>query len=402
MRRRSARQCCCLAVIVGAAGALFAACVYAPTQVLIAIDTDIPSGVPLTLRAAVREGSPSGADGGFEHSWTRGTADGGLVLPGTFGVRPASGGARDACISVFVEAATPDGVIRRVLRGCFRPGQTQQWRAFLSVRCLGPSPACRTVPAALCTRQVLCEESAQTCGENGECVDPVTTTVPRSDAPTMDSVDAADIVMAPTCGPGRSCCLPSVPCSAGQVCTDGNVCRTCGVGLSCCSDGATCTAGRACGATGCESCGGDAQVCCAGSACNSGLVCQSGSCVSCGATGQPCCASSACQSGRVCDGNGVCRACGNRSELCCTGDRCSSGLNCTRAFMGIPICQCGQRGITCCGGTMCDPGLTCTTAFMGIPICQCGIEGTLCCGSTTCEAPLQCSTAFMGIPICVR
>lgn len=399
-------------------GGWSAACSSPATELMIHVDTDLPADPGLTLRAAVRASSASNFDGRWDHEWSTGAgADGGLSLPGSFAIVPRAGAGLQSAATLFLEVANAHTVVRRRLSAVFIPHRTGDVRVFLTARCAAAGLGCLLVPAAACTRQQLCEEAGQTCGDDGACAN--ATLGPDRDGGIDAAMDVAPADAGP-CGGG---------CPMGQVCTTLG-CRVCGPGANCCADGTICPNGNVCGTTGtCGACGAPGQACCAGGTCAANTACTAGmcpcghtgepccanasctttgtvcggnnTCVACGDVGQPCCASQACAVDRICTPSGSCSACGDRNQLCCTGNTCH-GLTCSTAFMGIPVCVCGGRGQLCCGtANTCDAGLTCDTSFMGIPICSCGRQNNLCCEpGDVCEASLRCNRAFMNIPIC--
>ncbi len=239
-----------LALFVSALG-----CVTDPTGVRLILDTDLPIDQPLTIRVFIRQGDVAidSTTSRPEQTWARGRGDGGITLPASFGIVPAADQARDGLTTVLVEGQSGGLLLRRLVRFRFVPNQTLTVRVFLTGRCALERAGCTTTTR--CTRQTFCEERAQTCGDDGECVDVTqtgigdggmrdvsTTDIATADLSRIDARDACvpdctvrgcgqsdgcgGVCMSGTCGPNETCALGTCVCATGfSRCGAAGTCR---------------------------------------------------------------------------------------------------------------------------------------------------------------------------------
>lgn len=354
--------------------ALLSSCISPATQVVFLIDTDIPVDVAGVLRVNVQWAGDS-APTVREYRWTRGAStmlfqqdggmDGGVLgitnFPTSFSVVPNT--ARpDRSFVANIELALENGIIlrRRVAR-TFITHARQTVDIFLASRCLDRAMGCHGQP---CTRQQLCEEQGQTCGESGECVTPEVLT--RTE---MDGGDAA-ARRPPECGRfGQGCCLFGTACQGQLFCDPNGLCARCPPGSEACCDG---EALRPDG----TSCGMPAQSCLGGGQCQGG-TCIPGGVLPNGTSCQR--ASNPCETDGVCT-DGVCTApqarpdgsvCSPTNDPClipgvCMGGMCNppqqrhDGTVCDRAMDACHtdgICMLGAcTGVRAVAdGTSCGP-----------------------------------------------
>lgn len=146
------------------------ACVRPATEVLCTVDTNIPSGTPITLRIAVTPVGASASTPQWRHTWQVGD-DGGISFPESFAVVPSEDHGIDEAVLLRVEAVTPTFTIRRRASFRFVSEQTLPLQIFLNAGCARHESGCADIPDADCTLQQLCEERDQTCNEEAQCVD---------------------------------------------------------------------------------------------------------------------------------------------------------------------------------------------------------------------------------------
>ena len=183
------------------AGFALVSCRTPATQVIVAIDSDAPQDRTLSIHAFVRNGNAtmSPIDGGS--NFVRSADGSGISLPASFGVVRASGSARDANVTLVIEAHLDDGgptmpalSFRRIARFAFEPGATTVVPIYLSVQCGQPATNCTSVPLDQCTAGIRCEESGLTCGDQGVCVQQVVQPTPFDGGlPAFDVVPPADV-----------------------------------------------------------------------------------------------------------------------------------------------------------------------------------------------------------------
>ncbi len=415
------------------AGIAIVACIGPPTEIVVALDTDVPlSRTMLIVATVARTAAPADAMADT-HVWRRGPVSDSIRLPGTFGIVPRADGPRDEAVTLTIDAqilplnpGEAAVTLRRVARLVFVPGTPTQVRIFLAFACATPSTDCTRTPLASCTVGARCEELDMTCGDEGRCVSRDVRTMPvdagRVDAAVMDgaTTDASDVVesdhhgidtaCSPNCA-GRSCggdgCGGSCGgCSGGRNCngsgqcvcsgldcggscvdaqTDNGNCGSCGNactgGRSCSGGSCVCPGGRtSCGATCVDlqsdpsSCGSCGNVCAGGSP-----SCCSGRCANTSADNSNCGACGAvCASGTLCQ-SGSCGSCGNSGQPCC-GTTCNMWRYCS-AGTCLP---CGAQFALCCPtGTSCNgPLLSCQGGSCDI----CGTYNHVCCPGSTCPS----------------
>ena len=228
-----------------AAIAAQSACLLEPTEVIIAIGTDVPAVVPLAITARVSRGRIAGSDPAMQR-WQRASTDGGasvdggIQLPASFSVVPGSG-PRDGPVFVDLEADAGGVILRRRVSFQFVPRETLTLRVFLTTRCLALTTGCGPGPGP-CTVLRSCEEQSRTCGDQGECVDVPTSLSNDRDGSFGDTGP-------PACGTyGQACCAVGAQCSDPLACV-ANRCQRCtDPAESCCSgadlraNGAVCVA----------------------------------------------------------------------------------------------------------------------------------------------------------------
>ncbi|MEI8257997.1 MAG: hypothetical protein WCJ30_20160 [Deltaproteobacteria bacterium] len=328
-------------------------CTFEATEVLVQFNTDAPAdrrmvvtatiyGTDATRRPIVRSWERTDA----ARASTPGVDAGVVVFPASFAVVPGSG-PRDATVTLVLDAvlagrtATDPAVqFRRLVRFGFTSGRTTVLPVFLSVTCASPAPDCTTVTASRCTVSTRCEETGRTCGDHGQCVDPVVEPHPITPADLEAGVLGGDAtldthgqdVTTDTRGmdvlPGDTGpCLGGCPAPAhGTAMCLSDVCITsCATGFGNC-DGND--------ANGCESPLDTTTHCgTCGLVCPAAQLCMGGTCVPSCSGGTTLCGGS-CADVRTSSTN--CGACGN---VCASGMECLSG-GC------VPICT---GGSTLCG-----------------------------------------------------
>ncbi len=421
---RSAPQRPALVLAAGALAVLLASagCVYGATEVLVVLDTDVPSSRVMTLTVTVRA---PGSRNGQVRRWLRGDGvDGGIRMPGaSFAIIPRPGGPLDEAVTLVVDANVAPGAlgepalsIQRTVRFAFVPRREIVVRVFVAAVCGARATGCSTVPPDQCTNARLCDERGLTCGATGRCEDiNVTPTPMDAGSDIVDIRDITDIEDAPSCASGRTRCSGTcvdlsgdvancgacgVRCSGTQVCAMGVCGTSCAAGATNCSGACVntandpahcgacanvCAAGVPCVGGACTPCGGDGAPCCGGS-CSGSLSCVGGTCQcvpdctgrncggdpNCGQSCGNCTASQTCQSGqcvcvptcgtRQCGANGCGGSCGScaSNEYCDGSGRCRCGPDCAGR-------ECGPDG---CGGSCgsCGRGFACDAAGQ----CVCG------------------------------
>ncbi len=272
-----------------------ASCRFAPTEVLVVIDSDAPPSRVLTLRATVRTGTAIDGPGELR-SWTHGAGSAGIALPASFAIIPGASG-RDARISLVIDAELAPGApgeaalrFRRIAFFSLSPSVTHVLRVFLSVECGAPAVGC--VTAGTCTVGTLCEEQGRTCGDQGACVGREATLLPgdaglvfdagRRDVPAPPP-DVQDVAVDAIVDTGVDVACPAGQTRCGAVCVDlasdlahcgscTNACATAPNGAVQCNAGVcttVCNAGYndcdAVTANGCEANCGAGRACAAGS-----------------------------------------------------------------------------------------------------------------------------------------
>jgi hypothetical protein len=205
-----------------AVGVCLAGCRTPATQVMLALDTDVPAtrAMELTI-ASVRGVVPSSelpalfARRALSVVTLRRGPGGSITLPGSIGLLPA--GAGDVTpVTVWIRArveasaSAPETRIERVAVLPFVRGSAGEARVFLPIRCGDRAVGCTSAPDAECTVAVRCRERNATCGDDGACVP---TVVPVAFDGGVASVDASEPV------PTSSLRLLS-PMSGSDVTTD--------------------------------------------------------------------------------------------------------------------------------------------------------------------------------------
>lgn len=400
------------------ATSLGSACVYPPTSLLVLLDTDVPAERAMSVRVTAR--APNSTMGA-QRDWLFSTTTGQL-LPASFALVPRAGGALDETVTLEVEARVaplvlgdPPVVLRTGAQPRFVPHDPQTVRIFLSLQCASATVGCRSVSAADCTQQVLCEEQGQVCGEGGRCRTLVTNTTPfRPDAGGDSTTSDASST---SCGDGvcngrETCSSCSADCgrcaaSCGDgACNGGEDCGSCPRDCGACAPSC---GNRACdGGETCTSCPQDCRAC----PCPSGQSRCSGTCVdtatdrnNCGACATSCPASASCRSGACQCTNTSLRLCGARcvdlqndvANCGSCGNACASGQMCTQGrCSAVTGCRTANQNCAgdCCAGLNCGAtpyGYYCSTA-------PCGAQGQACCHSSRCNAGLTCGGSSN--PVC--
>lgn len=359
-----------------AALALAAGCETPATGVLVVVGTDLDPALPLVVTAHLSRGL-DGGDGRLAGPWTRvapdaEALDGGVTLPLSFGVVPGDNPV-DEPVSVLVEGAVGDVVLRRRASFAFVARRTSVLRVFLTQRCAEPATGC--VEPVRCTVQQRCEEQGLTCGNDGTCVD--------VRAPLSEDRDASfgDLPTGASCGAyGQACCLLGASCAGSNACVDG-VCRRCADPEQRCCDGpdlrpngascaptddpchvaGTCTDG-VCGAV--RNAPDDTPCGSAAGPCNQGPVCRSGACVPrlvadgtvCGTSADPClqppaCVGGVCTPRPVTDGT----ACGTAPGPCRRAPVCAGGV-CQAPAAVADGTNCGAASDACHLASVCRGG----------------------------------------------
>ncbi|MBL8680783.1 MAG: hypothetical protein JNK05_16510 [Myxococcales bacterium] len=389
------------AALTSAAGG----CILPATLVEVLVETELPGSGPFDLRVWVRNNDrPFGAT-----TPARETATFRMVgrrsrigdAP-SFVLVPREGGARDAIVTARVEAEAEGVVLRRDVRFRFTPNTHGFVRIVLRGSCGLPDTRCRMVEP--CTRQAVCEENGQTCGDNGVCVTPqVIPTLSRGRPFNPNSFDATVPDAGEDAGmPPEDACVPNC---MGRRCGEPNGCGgICESGP--CAGGEACNLGRCECAPGFTSCGGtcrpDADI-----ECMSGMT-RSMSCGTCGSRMDRCGADCRWQNG-TCSGGGTCMPgemqsepcgrCGTRSRSCgadcnwgawggCSGEGvCTAGMTesmpCGNCGTQTRMCQadCRWGTFSACGGSgPCRPGETQSQACG-----NCGTQSRTC--GSTCQWP---------------
>ncbi len=156
-----------------------AGCTYPATEVLIALDTDVPAVRTLIIHVAVLRGDTAPVSGVTTDSvsWVRGSQPKQITLPATFAVVPDQGQPQDGLVTLVVEGEvtamdpkTPAVRISRTARFAFVPHRTMHIPIFLPLRCHELADGCTSVPMDQCTVTARCEEQGLTCGNEGTCV----------------------------------------------------------------------------------------------------------------------------------------------------------------------------------------------------------------------------------------
>ncbi len=370
---------------------LLTSCLSPATQIVFSVDTDIPIDVSGVLRVTVDWPSDAGPST-REFRWARGpfTAliaadagiDGGLLgttmFPTSFSVVPNPARNERSFVAV-IELLLDNGItVRRRFARTLSLHVRQNVDVFLAARCLDPTTGCQNEP---CTRQQLCEENGQTCGENGECVTPETLTRTELDAGPDGSRRPAE------CGRfAQGCCLYGARCRDQLTCSASGVCLRCPPGSEACCDGPTLRAdGTACGMPA-ESCLTGGQ--CAQGVCMPGGVAPNGTV--CGRSDNPCVSASVCT-------DGVCTAplprpdgtvCSPTMDPCLVPGVCMAGVcNPPQPQPDGMICEramdpCHTDGIcmlgACTGLRAVADGTTCGRAADSChrdPVCTAGVCG---------------------------
>ncbi len=170
------------AVLAGCLGAL-AGCSLPATVVEVHVDSNLRDRIQV-LRVHVSRTNDAGAR---SHAWM---PDGGarVMLPASFGVRPAAGSLDAVRVTVEAELSplvpgAPTVSMRVHAVFGFISGRTLHVPMFLAASCSAPAH-CASTTAAQCTVAALCEESGQTCGADGRCTDARVT--PTGDPPIRD------------------------------------------------------------------------------------------------------------------------------------------------------------------------------------------------------------------------
>lgn len=416
-------------------GSLVAGCTTEPTEVLVRLDTDVPADRRMMIVATVRGANMNSR--GSVSAWIRtdgGRADepgvdaGVVRFPASFAIIPVNG-ERDATVNLAIDAtilprnASESPVaFRRVARFRFTPGHTTVLPLFLSVTCASPSTGCMTVPANRCTTSLRCEESGRTCGDRGECVDPVTDPHPfmpsdfdgsvlASDASRRDgSGDGMDAHTTDPCGgcPARthstSMCVATMcvlACEAGYGNCDTDDSNGCESPLDapehCGTCGNTCPAGQLCASGNCvPNCAGGTTLC--GRSC-ADLQTSPTNCGTCGHS---------CASGMQCIGGSCFPVCTGTTALCGTScfdlqsdvNHCGAcGTVCAGGANGAPACSGGRCDIACnggfgnCDGTRANGCETDVTRDLA----HCGACGSACAPANAAPA---CTSGLCGIAAC--
>jgi hypothetical protein len=377
-------------------------CVLPATLVEVIVETDLPGDQPLALRVYVREGTqgfamgtPSRADATFSRVVRR-TLGGDAP---SFVLVPKEGGARDAIVTARIEAEAGGVVLRRDVRFRFVQNQHGYVRLVLRASCALADTRCRRIEP--CTRQAVCEENGQTCGDNGVCVTPLVTTAVSRGRPVMPppaSLDGGADVPAPeedACARscvGRRCGEPDGcggvceegPCAGGEACVMGRC--ECAPEFTSCNGTCRPTADVECAAgetrmMSCGTCGTRADRCSMdcrweNGACSGGGMCMPGEtqrepCGRCGTRTRTCEMGCAWGAWSACSGEGVCTAGTMESQPC---------GNCgTQTRLCTASCQWGT--FSACGGAgPCRPGETATQACG-----NCGTQSRAC--NATCQWP---------------
>lgn len=373
-------------------------CVVPATLVEVIVETDMPGDGPFDLRVYAREGDrPFGTD-----TPARSNASINMVArylrngsAPSFVLVPRQGAARDGSMTARIEAESGETVLRRDVRFRFVPNQHGYLRIVLRSACALPDTRCRVVEP--CTRQAVCEENGQTCGDNGACVSTLVApsgTRPRPVVPPPfdggTAVEGGADACVPTC-PGVRCgesdgCggVCNGPCAGGERCVDGRC--ECSPGFTSCGGmcrpdaEVECTMGMtramSCGACGTrmDSCGADCRwssgMCSGGGSCMPGEN-QSERCGNCGSRSRSCQADCTWGAFGACSGEGACAAGQSQSQAC---------GNCgTQTRMCQADCSWGTYS-ACSGAGPCSPGQTQTQACG-----NCGTQSRTCAG--TCQWP---------------
>jgi hypothetical protein len=341
-------------------------CASKPTQVIVTLDTDAPASQRLEVRVTLAGAGHN--DASVAQSWVRGEGRPPFSLPSSFSAIPAAGAARNARVTLWVDATLRSAdrppvevSVRRAAAFAFQPNVTQYLLIFVPTSCFAAATGC-TSPGA-CTVARRCDEQGLTCGDEGRCVprDAVLQTSeidasrPAMDASGSDAV--ADVIAdiareaAPRC-PGATEC-------AGECVDTNDDARHCG------GCGRACAAGQACVSATCTACVAPRLMC--GAEC----VNPETSAQHCGACGAACaarpnsdprCVGRACAISCVepfldCD-----RSDGNGCEVNATNDARHCGA-CGRACAADCVCSGSScacpAGRSDCGGPCLPTGAAC-------------------------------------------
>jgi hypothetical protein len=315
-------------------------CASKPTQVIVTLDTDAPASQRLEVRVTLAGAGHN--DASVAQSWVRGEGRPPFSLPSSFSAIPAAGAARNARVTLWVDATLRSAdrppvevSFRRTAAFAFQPNVTQYLLIFVPTSCFSAATGC-TSPGA-CTVARRCDEQGLTCGDEGRCV-PRDAVLQTSDIdasrPAMDasgSDGVADVIAdiareaAPRC-PGATEC-------AGECVDTNDDARHCG------GCGRACAAGQACVSATCTACVASRLMC--GAEC----VDPETNAQHCGACGR------ACAADRQCSG-ATCSCPAGRSD--CGGPCLPTGAPCV---VGTGACRragqivCAGSGMTACGAT---------------------------------------------------
>lgn len=160
-------------------------CARPATQLLVVLDSDAPPERTLRITAVATQGTQTDT---HEFNFGQGAP---MRLPASFGVASSSAPSTDVVTLQFTvdspATTTRDGTMLPAARFVItrRPtllaNHTQQVPVFINMRCgLVMQSGCPEGRAS-CTTADVCTARGQTCGDNGECVDPndvVVTTLP--------------------------------------------------------------------------------------------------------------------------------------------------------------------------------------------------------------------------------
>jgi alpha-tubulin suppressor-like RCC1 family protein len=207
---RASARLSATAITIAALSAL-AACRTRPTQVTIAVESNVDPARRAKLSVIARSGRPTYQELVAARLRAGPAADEGVTVPGSLTIVPKQGEPRSgtvtllATLSVEASATQPAFEIERVQRLSLIEGVPQQARPFFNAQCSDRALGCTAVAPEQCTVSRRCIEQSATCGDDGQCVAvelPTVVVPPEFSMDASVAIDARPAVVDASAGRG--------------------------------------------------------------------------------------------------------------------------------------------------------------------------------------------------------